>query len=249
MQAIVISSGKVLLHDEKGLPAATVLDGMSLSDERFSYQSGEEEYVAAALETLCPAPCGHHWHDIRSSVSSLGEQRWMAVAKGVELLGWAADTRFCGRCGAPMVRASEISLRCRSCGREVWPQLSPCIMVLVRKGNKALLVHAATFSRPFFGLVAGFVETGESLEECVRREVAEETGLQITDIRYADSQSWPFPAQLMIGFTAEYAAGTLRFADGELTDGGFYGPDELPMLPPPPSLARRLIDSWLEEYR
>ena len=146
-----------------------------------------------------------------------------------------------------MRRQSEISLICTGCGTELWPQLSPCVMVLVRKGDEALLVHAANFRRPFFGLVAGFVETGETLEECVRREVAEETGLQIENIRYAASQSWPFPAQLMIGFTADYAGGEVRFADGELTAGGFFSRDKLPMIPPPPSLARKLIDSWLTE--
>ena len=172
---------------------------------------------------------------------------WIAVAKGAELLNWAVSTRFCSVCGQPMERASEISMRCCGCGREVWPQLSPCIMVLITRGNEALLVHAATFRGPFFGLVAGFVETGETLEECVVREVKEETGLQIKNLRYCKSQSWPFPAQLMIGFRAEYAGGELRFADGELTAGGFFSRDNLPQIPSGPSLARQLIEDWLAE--
>ena len=119
-------------------------------------------------------------------------------------------------------------------------------MVLVTKGEEALLVHAANFKRPFHALVAGFVEAGETLEECVAREVREETTLEIEDIRYFGSQSWPFPHQLMLGFTARWREGEVRFADGELTSGGFFRRDALPDLPTPPSLSRAIIDAWIE---
>ena len=118
------------------------------------------------------------------------------------------------------------------------------MVVLVIRGREALLVHAASFRRPFYALVAGFVETGETLEQCVAREVREETTLEIDDIRYRGSQSWPFPSQLMLGFTARYRSGDLAFADGELTAGAFFSRDSLPMLPTPPSLSRALIDAW-----
>ena len=130
--------------------------------------------------------------------------------------------------------------------REYFPQLSPAVVVLVTKGEEALLVHAANFKRPFHALVAGFVETGETLEECVAREVREETTLEIEDIRYFGSQSWPFPHQLMLGFTARWREGEVRFADGELTSGGFFRRDALPELPTPPSLSRAIIDAWIE---
>ena len=135
---------------------------------------------------------------------------------------------------------------CPSCGREYFPQLSPAVVVLVTKGEEALLVHAANFKRPFHALVAGFVETGETLEECVAREVREETTLEIEDIRYFGSQSWPFPHQLMLGFTARWREGEVRFADGELTSGGFFRRDALPELPPPASLGGAIIDAWIE---
>lgn len=108
------------------------------------------------------------------------------------------------------------------------------------------MVHARNFTRPYFGLVAGFVETGESLEECVAREVWEETRLKVKNVRYAGSQPWPYPNSLMVGFTAEYDSGTLCFADGELTEGGFFTADNLPLLPPKPSIARSLIEQWIE---
>lgn len=237
---IAIRGGKVLLDSSGELPSPF---GMDTQGETFRFGS----CLAVTPSDDFTAPPSMVWTDIRASVATLGEQTWISVAKGAELLGWAAATRYCSRCGAPMKRESEISLKCSGCSSEVWPQLSPCIMVLVRRGREALLVHARSFTRPFFGLVAGFVETGERLEECVRREVAEETGLQITGIRYVGSQSWPFPAQLMIGFTANYAGGELAFADGELSDGGFFSPENMPPIPAPPSLARRMIDDWRRE--
>ena len=152
-----------------------------------------------------------------------------------------------------MVRATEISKKCGKCGREVFPSLWPAIVVLVIKESpdgdpskdEALLVHARTLSRPGVQtLVAGFVETGESLEECVAREVKEETSLDIEDIRYMGSQSWPFPHQLMLGFTARYRGGEIAFAYGEIAFGGFFRRDNLPELPTLPSLSRRIIDAW-----
>ena len=148
--------------------------------------------------------------------------------------------------------ASEISLKCESCGREIWPQLSPAMVVLVTRndGNEALLVHAANFKHAdVHALVAGFVETGESLEQCVAREVKEETSLDIGNIRYAGSQSWPFPGQLMVGFTAEYKGGEIRLADGELTSAGWFTRENHPPLPSQPSLSRRIIDLWKESQK
>ena len=146
-----------------------------------------------------------------------------------------------------------ISRRCTGCGQEIWPQLNTAIIVLVHRGDEALLVKAKTFRRNFFGLVAGFVETGESLEECVAREVREETSLVITNIRYFGSQPWPYPLGLMIGFHADYVSGEVTFADGELKDGRFFRKDNIPTyddgtfaIPGPESMARRLIDDWLK---
>ena len=152
-----------------------------------------------------------------------------------------------------MQRSGEISKRCPVCGEEVWPTVHPAVIVLIERPlsdqgqTEALLVQAKNFRRPFHGLVAGFVETGESLEECVRREVREETSLEICDLRYFGSQPWPYPFGLMIGFRARYAAGELQLADGELRHAAWYRATSLPELPPPPSIARRLIDAWAEE--
>lgn len=191
---------------------------------------------------------GAEWIGLREAWSRLGDAKWQQAARAQQLINFRLAHRFCGFCGGPMAEASEISMKCKSCNLEIWPQLSPAIVVLVTRncGHEALLVHAANFKHPdVHALVAGFVETGESLEQCAAREVREETALEIKDIRYVGSQSWPFPGQLMVGFVAEYASGAIRLADGELTSAGWFTRDDHPPLPSQPSLSRRIIDMWL----
>lgn len=177
--------------------------------------------------------------------SLLSEDEYSLAIKGAELLTWDSEVRFCSQCGAPLKREG-ICKRCGNCGREHFPSPAPAVLVLVTKGEEALLVHARNFRHPFFGLVAGFIETGESAEQCVAREVREETSLTVTDIRYFGSQPWPFPFNLMIGYTARYVSGEIAFADRELSRGGFFSRDNLPPLAPPGSLARDMIDAWIE---
>lgn len=190
------------------------------------------------------------WIELRASWLRLGDEKWQKATRAQELDNFHKAHSYCGFCGSMMDVASDISLKCESCGREIWPQLSPAMVVLVTRhaGEEALLVHAANFKHPdVHALVAGFVETGETLEQCVAREVKEETSLEITDIRYVGSQSWPFPGQLMIGFCAEYVSGEIRLNDGELTSAGWFTRDNHPPLPSQPSLSRRIIDLWLEK--
>ena len=190
------------------------------------------------------------WVDLRSAWVRLGDEKWQKAARAQELHNFRHSHRFCGYCGGRMATASEISLKCEACGREIWPQLSPAMVVLVTRNNgeEALLVHAANFKHAdVHALVAGFVETGETLEQCVAREVREETTIEISDIRYVGSQSWPFPGQMMVGFVAEYESGEIQLSDGELTSAGWFTRDSHPPLPSQPSLSRRIIDLWLDD--
>lgn len=192
------------------------------------------------------------WVPFRQSYALIGEEAWARAAGELELLNWEREMKCCPRCGAPLP-AGKPKI-CPECSAEYWPQLSPAIVVLVTRGDnrdEGLLVHARTLPGDVHALVAGFVEPGETLEECVAREVGEETGLKIEDIRYFGSQSWPYPHQLMVAFTARLAPDSppITFPDGELTSGAFYDrrdPATLPTLPQPPSLTRRLIDTWLQ---
>lgn len=182
---------------------------------------------------------------LRASYYKLSKELYLKAGKCQEILYWDQNTKFCGVCGGMMKLHTDISKRCEQCGKEVWPQLATAVIVLIRHEDKVLLVHARNFRGDHYGLVAGFVETGETLEEAVRREVMEETGIQITNIRYFGSQPWPYPCGLMIGFTADYVEGDIHLQKEELTAGAWFTKDNLPNIPGKMSIARQLIDDWL----
>lgn len=184
---------------------------------------------------------------LRQSFYKLSKPLYLKAGKCHELLYWDSNTKFCGVCGAPMKMHTDISKRCTNCGKEVWPQLATAIIVRIRREDKILLVHARNFKSNFYGLVAGFVETGETLEQAVHREVMEETGLTITNLRYFGSQPWPYPSGLMVGFTADYVSGDIHLQQSELSQGDWFGKDNLPNIPEKLSIARMLIDDWLSQ--
>ena len=163
-------------------------------------------------------------------------------------LHWKGETARLSPSPLPLKNRSNESImkRCPKCGREVYPSISTAILVLVRKKDSLLLVHARNFKGTFNSLVAGFLETGETLEECVAREVKEETGLDVKNITYFGNQPWPYPSGLMVGFIADYAGGEINLQDEELSSGDFYTRDNLPELPRKLSLARKMIDWWIE---
>ena len=192
---------------------------------------------------------------LRASYYKLPHHLYMKAGKCQEILYWDQNTCFCGVCGAPMKMHTDISKRCTNCGKEVWPQLATAVIVLVRRKvidcatgkqeEEVLLVHARNFRTDFYGLVAGFVETGETLEEAVHREVMEETGLRITNLRYFASQPWPYPCGLMVGFHADYVSGDIHLQREELSAGAWFRKDHLPQIPEKLSIARQLIDDWV----
>ncbi len=184
---------------------------------------------------------------LRSSYQKLPRQLYLMAGKCQEILYWDQNTKYCGVCGGPMKLHTEISKRCEHCGKEVWPQLATAVIVLIHRGDEALLVKAHNFVHDFYGLVAGFVETGETLEESVVRETKEETGLDIKNIRYFGSQPWPYPCGLMVGFEADYAGGEIHVQRSELSRASWFRRDHLPKIPEKLSIARQLIDHWIDE--
>lgn len=184
---------------------------------------------------------------LRPSFYKLSKELYLKAGKCQEILYWDKNTQFCGVCGAPMKLHTDISKRCTNCGKEVWPQLATAIIVLIHRGDDVLLVHARNFKGDFYGLVAGFVETGETLEEAVRREVMEETRLTITNLRYFGSQPWPYPCGLMVGFNADYVSGEVHLQRSELSKGAWFNKNNLPTIPEKLSIARKLLDNWLNE--
>lgn len=183
---------------------------------------------------------------LRQSYYKLPRELYLIAGKCQELLYWDQNSRFCGVCGAPMKMQTEISKRCTECGKEVWPQLATAVIVLIHRDDEVLLVRAKNFRRDFYGLVAGFVETGETLEEAVAREAMEETGVRIDNIRYFASQPWPYPCGLMVGFNADYVSGEIHLQKSEIAKGGWFRRDNLPQIPEKLSIARMLLDAWME---
>jgi NAD+ diphosphatase len=164
----------------------------------------------------------------------------------VQIVDWDRNHRFCGRCATPTALVpGERARRCPACHTPYYPRIAPAVIALIEHGDRVLLARAAAFPRPWFSALAGFVEPGETLEEAVAREVREEVGIEVADVRYFGSQPWPFGRSLMVGFTARYAGGEVRVDGQEIVEANWYGADRMPQVPPPISIARRLIDAWL----
>jgi NAD+ diphosphatase len=142
---------------------------------------------------------------------------------------------------------TDISKKCTKCGKEMWPQLATAVITLIKRDDKILLVNARNFRSDFYGLVAGFVETGETLEEAAKREIKEEVGLEVKNLKYFGSQPWPYPCGLMVGFNADYVSGDIHLQASEIAKGGWFRKDNLPTIPEKLSIARMLLDAWLAE--
>ncbi|HXM53802.1 MAG TPA: NAD(+) diphosphatase [Candidatus Dormibacteraeota bacterium] len=175
------------------------------------------------------------------------------AARASQALDWWFGHAYCGRCGTGTeAHATEMARACPSCGTLHFPRISPAVITLVHRGEDEMLLASDRRFRPgFFALLAGFVEPGETLEQAVAREVREEVGLEVDDIRYFGSQSWPFPSQLMVGFFARYRSGEIRIQEEELTEAHWFRLDALPGpddRPPTFSIAGRLIASYLRQH-
>ena len=179
-----------------------------------------------------------------------GNQTELAIALVGQQYGHFLRThRFCGVCGGRTApKLGEHAQHCTACARDIYPHVAPCMITLVHDGPRILLSRAPRFPKGMFGLSAGFLEPGETLEQCVHREVREETSLLVKNLRYQGSQPWPMPSQLMVGFFAEYASGTVTPDPAELEEAAWFDIRELPTLPPPISIARFLIDSYVREF-
>lgn len=195
--------------------------------------------VAAFPEVASAAPT-----PLRQIFHLLGEDAFALAGRAVQLLDWQRNHRFCGHCGTETQRqANEHAMACPACQLIVYPRISPAVMVLVRDGDRLLLARSPHFKPGMYSALAGFVEAGETLEACAVREVREEVGIEIRNLRYFHSQPWPFPNSLMVAFFADYAGGELSPDPAEIEAAAWYPLDALPMLPDPVSIAYRLISA------
>jgi NAD+ diphosphatase len=202
--------------------------------------------VAVVLPDAAAEPAGFAFSGLRSLFFTLPEARLALAARAFQIVEWDRTHRYCGRCGTPTRdKAGERAKECPACGHVAYPRVSPAMMVLVTRDRKLLLARAHRFPGAMYSALAGFVEPGETIEDCIRREVREEVGIDVAGITYFASQSWAFPHSLMIAYTAEYAGGDLVPDGTEIADARWFALDALPDLPSHVSIARQLIDATI----
>jgi NAD+ diphosphatase len=250
----VCSSGKLLLKvDVSGVrvPFLTDLTEVGISPIRTQYLGtleGSPCYSAEA-DAAAVAPAGMAFLELRPLYSALDEDLFLLAGKALQIVAWDQTHQFCGRCGARTeTLRGERAKKCPACGFTSYPRLAPAVIVGVVKEDRLLLARYARLKVKFHAILAGFVEPGETLEECVKREMAEEVGIRVKNIKYFGSQPWPFPNSLMIGFTADYESGEISVDGTEVSEADWYGVRNLPELPSGMSIARQIIDWFIETY-
>jgi NAD+ diphosphatase len=224
--------------------------GLATDDPHAVGALGGAEAWAAGLRDGAEPPEGMAFQGLRRLFGVLDEEVWKLAGRAVQIVEWDRNHRFCGRCGAGTERKEgELARVCPRCGLQQFPRISPAVIVRIERGDEVLLARSPHFALGVYSTLAGFVEPGESLEETVVREVREEVGVEVTNVRYFGSQPWPFPHSLMIGFVADYASGELRLQEGEIEDAGWFTVDTLPGLPSRYSIARSLLEEFIEKRR
>jgi NAD+ diphosphatase len=246
-----IRRGEVLVIEDGGGAAVPPLADLGGIDRpHFLGKLGEVDCYAVSLTEEAAAPPGMAFQPLRPLASLLDEALFRIAGRAVQIVEWEETHRFCGRCGtATEPSPGERAKRCSACGLLAFPRVAPAVIVRVTRGEKILLARNRRFPQPIYSVLAGFVEPGESLEEAVVREIREEAGIEIDELAYFGSQPWPFPHSLMVAFTARYGRGELRIDADELLDAGWFRAAAMPRIPPPFSIARRLIDDWTDVRR
>ena len=248
---LVFQDGKILISSsgqDARLPFLGDLSSLGIDSSRSHYLGMSDGNPCRTIEVSpdLPAPEAWTFEGVRSLFGRISDGFFSVAARALEVVEWDRTHRFCGACGAATtIKQGERARECPACGHLSYPRISPAVIVAVVKGDMLLLARARRFPPGFYSVLAGYVEPGETLEECVAREVKEETGVEVKNLRYFASQPWPFPHSLMVAFTAEHAGGDIRIDETELVDAGWYTADALPSLPDPLTVARRLINWFI----
>ncbi|NLM28812.1 MAG: NAD(+) diphosphatase [Methanomicrobiales archaeon] len=246
---VLVRDGSVLFRSEPAPGTVLMPDpppaGLSCGAPVYLGTRDGLVYSVAEVPTGATLPAGWQPSPVRELFGEVPESDMAIAAYAVRILDFDRSTAFCGACGAvtrPLT--TERARACTACGRIVYPRISPAIIVLIKKGEEILLARSPRFAPGVFSVIAGFNEPGENLEQTVHREVAEEVGIRVQEIRYFGSEPWPFPDSLMIGFIADHAGGEIRIDNQEIEAAGWFTRETLPALPPGESISRALIEAW-----
>ena len=245
-EEIVIGKGDVptipILHD----PASA---GLHVASRQYLGTLDGRSCYAANLADQSSIPAGMTSRGVRQLYGRIEDELFWVAGRAYHLVNWDRTRLYCGRCGGATENLADQRAKvCPGCGQIEFPRISPAVIVAVVRGNELLLARAHRFPPGLFSVIAGFVEPGETLEECVRREVREEVGLEIEDPLYFGSQPWPFPDSLMIAYTAEYAGGEIEIEAGKIAEAGWFSTGHLPRVPDKLSIARRLIEWFVSKH-
>ena len=234
------------------IPSASNPRVLGLEPVRWQYLGtlADRHCCSAELPVDAGLPPSMELRGLRSLYGAIPEDQFWAAARAVQIVDWDRCHQFCGRCGErTAARKTERARECPACKTLTFPRLAPAVIVRIDRGDEILMSRAPQFPPGMYSVIAGFVEPGETLEQAAAREIREEVGLDVTDLRYFASQPWPFPHSLMLAFTARYASGEIHVDRRELEDARWFRGDHMPQIPGPISVSRRLIDDYLDRFR
>ena len=247
--------GMLLINKEKSrnsLPTLREVSEMTGNRSDWLYL-GERDGIPCCCVNVdegSTVPDSFEFCDMRPLYSVLGFELWHLAGYARQIVDWNRNFTYCGRCGrGTSYMKNERARVCDECGLINYPRISPAVIVAIVRDGKILLAQGKRFRLPFYSVLAGFVEPAENLEECIVREIREEVGIEIENIRFFSSQPWPFPDSLMIAFFADYKSGEITIDPAELIDADWFSPDNLPEIPPAGSVARKMIDEFIRNYR
>ena len=243
----------VQINDERvAVPYGRQLKELCLKPTRTLFIGNIENSpcYATLVENDAAVQAGMEFRGLRGLFGQLETLFFSTAGRALQMVNWDHTHQFCSRCGSPAgTRNEEGAQRCMDCGFLSYPRISPAVIVAVLKEDKILLAHNNRFPKSRYSVIAGYVEMGETLEACVRREIREEVGIEVENIRYFGSQSWPFSGSLMIAFTATYAGGSISVDKIEISNAGWFSADALPNIPDKVSIARGLIDWFVRSQK
>lgn len=252
---LAFQNGDLLVwEDEDGImvPQCEDFDSLGIPHAKQHYlgQFHQQDCFSVEIPARAQLPPGYETINLYQLLGEGDDTLFHLAGRAKQIVEWDQNHQFCSRCGTPTEdHDSDRAKKCPSCGYMAYPRLSPCVIVLVTKGEEVLLARAANFPGRMFSTLAGFIEAGETIEDGLVREVWEEVGIKVSNLQYMTSQPWPFPHSLMIGFHAEYESGEIEVDGVEIAEARWWHVNSLPMIPPEGSISRYLIDDYVEKMR